>query len=50
VSQAQKSTEAVVGISVAAGVLGAMCIIMLAVLVYKIRMDKFKVDKSTLFH
>ncbi|XP_056096227.1 zona pellucida-like domain-containing protein 1 [Rhinichthys klamathensis goyatoka] len=49
-SQDEKSAEAVVGISVAAGVFGALCIIMLAVLVYKIRRDKFKVDKSTLFH
>ncbi|XP_051766911.1 zona pellucida-like domain-containing protein 1 [Ctenopharyngodon idella] len=49
-SEAQNAAEAVVGVSVAAGVFGALCVIMLAMLVYKIRRDKFSVDKSTLFH
>ncbi|KTG02651.1 hypothetical protein cypCar_00029190 [Cyprinus carpio] len=50
VSKDQKQDKAVVGISVAAGVFGGLCVIMLAVLIYKIRKDKFNANKSNLFH
>ncbi|RXN11763.1 zona pellucida-like domain-containing 1 [Labeo rohita] len=50
VSNDPKQNEAVVGVSVAAGVFGGLCVIMLAVLIYKIRKDKFNADKSSLFH
>ncbi|XP_067289171.1 zona pellucida-like domain-containing protein 1 [Pseudorasbora parva] len=46
----QKPADTVVGISVAAGIFGGLCVIMLAVLVYKIRRDKLTVAKATLFH
>ncbi|XP_016422626.1 zona pellucida-like domain-containing protein 1 [Sinocyclocheilus rhinocerous] len=50
VSKESKQDEVVVGVSVAAGVFGGLCLIMLAVLIYKIRKDKFSADKSSLFH
>ncbi|XP_058645789.1 zona pellucida-like domain-containing protein 1 [Onychostoma macrolepis] len=49
-SKHPKQDEAVVGISVAAGVFGGLCVIMLAVLIYKIRKDKLNADKSSLLH
>ncbi|KAI7793812.1 zona pellucida-like domain-containing protein 1 [Triplophysa rosa] len=46
----QKQNQAVVVVSVAAGVFGLLCLVMLAVLLYKIHSDRFKMDKPMLFH
>ncbi|XP_056592416.1 zona pellucida-like domain-containing protein 1 isoform X2 [Triplophysa dalaica] len=46
----QRQNQAVVVVSVAAGVFGLLCLVMLAVLLYKIHSDRFNMDKPMLFH
>ncbi|XP_051540206.1 zona pellucida-like domain-containing protein 1 isoform X1 [Myxocyprinus asiaticus] len=50
VYQDLKQEEAVVGVSVAAGVFGLLCMVMLAVLVYRIHWEKSSKNKAFLFH
>nr|XP_021335071.1 zona pellucida-like domain-containing protein 1 isoform X3 [Danio rerio] len=46
----RRQERTVIGFSVAAGLFGGLCVIMLAVLIYKISKSRFSVGKSTLSH